>query len=227
MSDEIFTAETFVGDISKSKAWSLLEIVSVSTGVPLSQALPVRRFAHHSRYVYASEFQKKHNDQFSKFPGLDELAVQVNSVNTKFDIAFVDPWHEVKDSFQVIEMALAHLHTDATLVMHDCHPRDAQLRSTSFPANLQQAWSGSTWAAWSHLTQALTSDISWMTIDADYGLGVLKVPETKSQRRQLLRIMRSLLKQQASGNLPKLEWSANPEHLHLVESIDPRIAAWV
>jgi len=226
MSHEIFAAETFVGNFSKSKAWSLLEIVSVSTGVPLSQALPVRTFAHHSRYVYASELQKKHNDQFSRFPDLDELAVQVNSMKAKFDVAFVDPWHEIEDSFQIIEMAFAHLHAGATMVMHDCHPRDAQLRSTSVPANLQQAWSGSTWAAWSLLTQSLSSRFSWMTIDADFGIGVLKIPETKSQRRQLLRIMRSLLKQQASGNLPEIEWSADAEHLHLVAPNDPQVAAW-
>lgn len=226
MSDESFTAETFVGNFSKSKACSLLEIVSVSTGGPFSENISTRRFFNHMRFVYSSEYQKQLNNHFSKFPSLDELTLHIKSVKAKFDIAFVDPWHEVKDSFQVIEMVLAHLHTGATLVMHDCHPRDAQLRSTSFPANLQQAWSGSTWAAWSLLTQALTSDFSWMTIDADYGLGVLKVPETKSQQKQLKRIVLSLAEQQASGNLPELEWSASPEHLHLVESTDPKVAAW-
>jgi hypothetical protein len=226
MSDEIFTAETFVGNISKSKAWSLLEIVSISTGGPFSTQVPIRGFAHHSRFVYASEFQKKHNDQFSKFPSLDELAVQVNSVNTKFDFAFVDPWHEIQDSFQIIEIAVKQLHAGATLIMHDCHPRDAILRSISAPEVLPHAWCGSTWVAWSLLTQSLSDDFSWMTIDADYGLGVLKVPTTKSQRRQLLRIVRSLSKQRASGTLPDLEWSTDAEHLHLVEPNDPQVAAW-
>jgi len=66
-----------------------------------------------------------------------------------------------------------------------------------------------------------------MTIDADYGLGVLKIPESKSQRRQLLRLVRSLSKKWASGNLPRPEWSGSPEHLHLVAPNDPRVTAWV
>ena len=226
MSDESFTAETFVGNFSKSKACSLLEIVSVSTGGPFSENTSTRRFFNHTRFVFSSEYQKQLNNHFSKFPSLDELTLHIKSVKAKFDIAFVDPWHEVKDSFQVIEMALAHLHTGATLVMHDCHPRDAELRSTSVPANLQQAWSGSTWTAWSLLTQSLSDEFSWITIDADYGLGVLRVPQTNSQRRQLLRIVRSLSKQWASGSLSRPEWSADAEHLHLVEPTDPKVAAW-
>ena len=226
MSHEIFAAETFIGSFSKSEAYSLLEIVSVSTGVPLSQALPVRTFANHSRYVYASEFQKKHNDQFSKFPDLVELAVQVNSVNSKFDIAFVDPWHEIEDSFQIIEISLKHLHSGATLIVHDCHPRNPDLRSVSAPEVFPYAWCGSTWTAWSLLTQSLSDEFSWITIDADYGLGVLRVPQTNSQRRQLLRIVRSLSKQWTSGNLPRPEWSADAEHLHLVKPTDPKVAAW-
>jgi hypothetical protein len=226
MSHETFTADTFVGNFSNSKACSLLEIVSVSTGVPLSQALPVRAFVHHSRYVYASEFQKKHNDQFSKFPVLDELTVQVNSVNTKFNIAFVDPWHEIEDSFQIIEIALKHLHSGATLIVHDCHPRNPDLRAVSAPEVFPYAWCGSTWTAWSLLTMSLSPEFSWITIDADFGLGVLKVPNSKSQRRRLLRLVRSLSKQWTSGDLRRPEWSADAEHLHLVAPDDPLVAAW-
>ena len=66
-----------------------------------------------------------------------------------------------------------------------------------------------------------------MTIDADYGIGVLKVPETKSQQKQLMRIMLSLAELWASGNLLRPEWSGSPEHLHLVAPNDPRVTAWV
>ena len=226
MSDESFTAETFVSHIAKRKECSLLEIVSVSTGEPFSTQLPVRGFARHMRYVYASEFQKTHNEQFSRFPSLGELAVQVKAMNTKFNIAFIDPWHDVEDSFQTTEIAIKLLRPGATLIMHDCHPRDAVLRDISAPEIFPYAWCGSTWAAWSMLTRSLSDEFSWITIDADYGLGVLKIPKKKSQRRHLLGIVRSLSKKWASGNLPRPEWSSDAEHLHLVEPTDPRVAAW-
>ena len=160
MSDESFTAETFVNQIASGDSSSLLKIFSISTGIPFTSQLRTQ-FSHHSRFVYASDFQKRHNAQFSKFPSLNELSVQVKSLNAKFDVALIDPWHEIEDSFH-----------------------------------------------------------------ADYGLGVLKVPKTKFQRRQLLRIVRSRSKQWASGSLSRPEWSADAEHLHLVAPNDHRVASW-
>jgi len=223
----LITADTFVHQIARESASSLLEIVSISTGWDFSTQFLIRGFAHHSRFVYSSEFQKQWDSQFSKFPSLAELALQIKSENAKFDIAFVDPWHEVKDSFQLIEMALTRLRPGATLVMHDCHPHDAELRSISVPENFPQPWSGSTWAAWSLLTQSLSQGFSWMTIDADYGIGVLKVPEKRIQRRRLLRRVRSLSQRWISGDLPLPDWSSDPSHLHLVTATDPRVDAWV
>ena len=225
MSDESFTAETFVNQIASGDSSSLLKIFSISTGIPFTSQLRTQ-FSHHSRFVYASDFQKRHNAQFSKFPSLNELSVQVKSLNAKFDVALIDPWHEIEDSFQIIEIALKKLPVGATLVMHDCHPRDAELRSIVAPEIFPYAWCGSTWTAWSLITMSLSPEFSWMTIDADYGLGVLKVPKTKFQRRQLLRIVRSRSKQWASGSLSRPEWSADAEHLHLVAPNDHRVASW-
>ncbi len=226
MADVDFTAESFVGEIAKRKTCSLLEIVSVSTGEPFSQALSTRQFANHTRVTYASEFHYQIGVQFLRFPNLIDLAVNIKSFPSTFDIAFLDPWHEVEDSFQIIEIALNKVCLGATLLVHDSHPRDSELRNIEAPEIFPYAWCGSTWVAWSLLTKSLSHEFSWMTIDADHGIGVLKVPETKSQRRQLLRIVRSLSKQWTSGNLPRPDWSADPEHLHLVQPSDPRVAAW-
>jgi hypothetical protein len=226
MSDEIFTAETFVGNISKNKAYSLLEIASTFTGWPFSQNTQIRGFAHHSRYIYAPNVQDHPSLQQTKFPDLHELVSRVKTSPATFDIAFLDPWHKVEDSLQILEMAISNLRAGATLIMHDCHPQDAELRNIEPPEIFPYAWCGSTWVAWSLLTKSLSHEFSWMTIDADHGIGVLKVPETKSQRRQLLRIVRSLSKQWTSGDLPRPEWSDDPEHLHLVQPSDPRVTAW-
>jgi len=222
----VITADTFVHQIARDTASSLIEIVSFSTGADFSIRLPVRGFAHHSRFVYASEFQKQQNNQCSKFSDLAELALQIKAVRAKFDIAFVDPWHDVKDSFHLIEIALTRLRLGATLVMHDCHPRNAELRSTSVPEIFSQPWCGSTWAGWSLLTQSLSQGFSWMTIDADYGIGVLKIPETWVQRRRLLRHVRSLSQRWSSGDLPMPDWSSDPLHLHLVTPTDPLVGTW-
>ena len=227
MADANFTAGSFVSQFAKEKTCSLLEIVSVSTGEPFSRELSTREFANHTRVTYASEFHYQIGVQFSRFPNLVDLAVHIKSFPSTFDIAFLDPWHEVEDSFQIIEIALNRVRLGATLLLHDSHPRDSQLRNTEAPEIFPYAWCGSTWVAWSLLTKSLSHEYSWMTIDADHGIGVLKVPETKSRRRQLLRIVRSLCKQWTLGNVPRPEWSANPEHLHLVHSSDPRVADWI
>ena len=225
MSGEIFTAEIFVNHIASGDSSSLLRIYSISTGAPFTSQSSAT-FSHHSQFVYASDFQKRHKAHYSKFPTLSEIAVQVNSINAKFDVAFVDPWHEIEDSFQIIEIALEQLHSGATLIVHDCHPRNPDLRAVSAPEVFPYAWCGSTWTAWSLLTMSLSPEFSWITIDADFGLGVLKVPNSKSQRRQLLRLVRSLSKQWTSGDLRRPEWSADAEHLHLVAPDDPLVAAW-
>jgi hypothetical protein len=227
MSHEIFTAETFVGNISKSKACSLLEIACTFTGWPFSQNTQIRGFAQHSRYIYAPDVQEHPSIQQTEFPDVHELISRVKTSTATFDIAYLDPWHKVEDSLQILEVAISTLRAGATLIMHDCHPQDAELRSTSAPEIFPQAWCGSTWVAWSLFTRSLSDEFSWMTIDADYGLGVLKIPESKSQRRQLLRLVRSLSKKWASGNLPRPEWSGSSEHLHLVAPNDPRVTAWV
>jgi hypothetical protein len=227
MASDVFTAETFVINISKNKASSLLEIASTFTGWPFSANSLIRGFTHHSRNIYAPVFQGQLNGHHEKFPNLYELALSIKALPATFDIAYLDPWHEIEDSLQIIEIAIKQLRMGATLIMHDCHPHDADLRKSSVPEIFPQAWCGSTWVAWSLFTRSLSDEFSWMTIDADYGLGVLKVPTTKSQRRQLLRIVRSLSKQRASGTLPDIEWSADAEHLHLVEPNDPQVAAWI
>jgi hypothetical protein len=224
--EEDFTAESFVSQIAKKKPCSLLEIVSVSTGVPFSQALSTREFANHTRVTYASEFHCQVGVQFLRFPKLTDLGVSIKSFPSTYDIAFLDPWHEVEDSFQIIEMALNRVRLGAVLLVHDCHVRDSELRNIKAPEIFPYQWCGSTWVAWSLLTKSLSHEFSWMTIDADYGIGVLKVPELKSQRRQLLRILRSLSKQWTSGNLSHPEWSDDPEHLHLVQPTDPRVTEW-
>ncbi len=227
MASDDFTAETFVINISKNKASSLLEIASTFTGWPFSQNMQIRGFAQHSRYIYAPNVQDHPSIQQTKFPDVQELISQVKTSSATFDIAFLDPWHKVEDSLQILEVAISTLRAGATLIMHDCHPLDADLRNALVPEIFPQAWCGSTWVAWSLFTRSLSDEFSWITIDADYGLGVLKIPEKKSQRRQLLRIVRSLSKQWTSGNLPRPEWSADAKHLHLVDPNDPRVAAWI
>ena len=226
MSHEVFTADTFVGNISKSKALSLLEIACTFTGWPFSQNTQIRGFVQHSRYIYAPDVEDHPSIQQTEFPDVHELISRVKTSRATFDIAFLDPWHKVDDSLQILLVAIPTLRAGATLIMHDCHPRDAELRSTSVPEIFPQAWCGSTWAAWSLFTRSLSDEFSWITIDADYGLGVLKIPEKKSQRRHLLGIVRSLLKQWTAGNLPHPEWSTDAEHLRLVEPNNPRVIAW-
>lgn len=227
MSSESLTAEIFVSNLARNRACSLIEIASAYTGWPFSENLPIRGFALYSRFIYAPNSHDGSQSRHSDFPDLDALSINVQTFPATFDIAFLDPWHEITDSLRVLEIALDKMRPGATLIMHDCHPHDAELRRANRSQQSLQPWSGSTWAAWSLTTKSLSHEFSWMTIDSDHGIGVLKVPETSSHRRRLVRLLRSLSKQWTAGVLLHPEWSAEPDHLHLVKPTDPRVSAWV
>ena len=221
-----FAAEIFVQQLTSGGGKSLIEIASTLTGGPFSANIGLRKFDEHSRFVYASDFQRNLSPAFKHFQTLDELSRRLRQNKNHFDIAFVDPWHELLGSLQAIAIGIHALKCNAILVVHDCFPLDESLRAVEPPDVSITPWSGSTWLAWSLITAELNDGHDWMTINADHGIGVLRIPKSRSDKRKLLKLIHALYTRVSKEQFISGIWDDNPEHLHLVTPDDPKVAAW-
>jgi hypothetical protein len=98
----------------------------------------------------------------------------VPSLNTKFDVVFVDGLHTADQVDRDIANALAYLAPGGFVVLHDCNPlsewhaRETQSYLITPAAGI---WNGTTWKAF--IKWRGSSEVSTCCIDSDWGLGVI------------------------------------------------------
>ena len=221
-----FSAGDFVNQLANAGATSCLELVTLSTGVPGSKKINVRAFTVHTRLVYVSDFQRQHEPSQHRYPALEDLRRPVEVLANSFDCVFIDPWHNLVESFLAIELAVIGVRPGGTVIVHDCHPHDSQLRSFEPPETYPFAWCGSMWMVWSLLISDLPSTYTWLTIDADYGIGVLRAPNSKRELRQLLRRISAVKNAAQAIGFVAPEWAPDPDHLRLVRPDHPLVVGW-
>jgi hypothetical protein len=97
----------------------------------------------------------------------------------RFDMVFVDTWHEYNNTVEDIELALSLVAPGGMLLIHDCSPANAYEASPmipivghSRPGHCCMAWSGAAYAA--YLDKVLTNpSVDYITFDTDYGCGLV------------------------------------------------------
>jgi hypothetical protein len=107
----------------------------------------------------------------------------------RFDLVFVDTWHEYVNTAEDIELALSLLAPDGMLLIHDCSPVNEYEASPripivghSRPGHCCMAWSGATYAA--YLDKVVDSfALDYVTFDADYGCGLVSLDRHFSGER--------------------------------------------
>lgn len=204
---------TVMNDLSRAGARSLLEIVSVTTGEPISSNVDVRGFARYGRFVYASESQCSLLESTAGFPTLRQVERHVRAVTDPFDVVFIDPWHQVVDTLTLIRVAFEVVRDGGLLIIHDCHPHDQNLRLPQ-PPGLFEAWCGETWKVWHRFVCELDDAHTWRTIDHDQGIGVLVRPHGRTAKQRLRGALRGLGCRSASW-WESVEWVPEAQHLHL------------
>ena len=87
----------------------------------------------------------------------------------KYDVILCDPYHSYAESLNDLRNAWLLLVPGGTLVVHDCNPATAQHAS---PLQRDGIWCGRTFEAFLDFVRQV--DLPYFTIDADYGIGVIR-----------------------------------------------------
>ncbi len=92
------------------------------------------------------------------------------SIDTKYDIIFIDGLHEHTQVYRDILNSLQHLTNGGVIVMHDCHPisEHCQRHAFTYPGG---AWTGDCWKAFIKARATLPYEL--YVLDYDWGCGII------------------------------------------------------
>jgi len=174
---------------------SYLEIVTSTTGnefgcVDASQFTLLERAMYYCPSDWNDGFPVHYRTELGSSSALD--------IPRKFDLVFIDAWHEYKNTIEDIQLALRLTTGDGIVLIHDCSPWNEEHALPKLPAECKSGrcdrpWSGVTYAAF--LDTVLSSpELSYATVDEDHGCGVI----SKSKRFSRARPTNGLVEQWTS-----------------------------
>lgn len=102
---------------------------------------------------------------------LDQIAAHC----TGYNLIFVDPYHLYETSLRDISEAFKLLNPGGAIVVHDCLPDSADIATPYAPPE-GDAWCGVTYKAF--LDFVLSQNLDYLTVDTDYGCGIITKTET-------------------------------------------------
>ena len=108
--------------------------------------------------------------------GLDiaECLERMRHGNLRYDIILVDPWHDYDTSLRDLREAFELIPTGGTLVVHDClPPTEDSTNPHGIWDPIARGWAGLTHRAYLDFVLG-RSDLTFYTIDADWGCGVIR-----------------------------------------------------
>lgn len=88
----------------------------------------------------------------------------------KYDIIFIDGWHQYDQVIKDVNNSLEHLSENGIILLHDCNPESERLASREPNGG---AWTGDVWKAILHF-RSTSPKISVHVVDTDYGVGIIK-----------------------------------------------------
>jgi hypothetical protein len=113
---------------------------------------------------------------------IEGILDQIAASGTRYDAIFVDPWHAYDTSLRDITEAFMLLNPGGTLIVHDCLPERADLATPHAPPD-GMPWFGVTYKAF--LDFVLGQRLDYLTVDTDYGCGIITKTETNLAGRPL------------------------------------------
>lgn len=87
----------------------------------------------------------------------------------RYDIILVDPFHEYETSYRDLKVAFGLLDPGGFLVVHDCLPPSAEIAVPNF---ISGDWCGVTYKAYLDFVHAYR--LAYMTVDTDFGCGIIR-----------------------------------------------------
>jgi hypothetical protein len=117
-------------------------------------------------------------------PGFDISAAlsAIAAQRRRFDIILVDPYHLYEPSRRDLDVAFALLEPGGAMVIHDCRPPNEAVAQPDYRPG---EWCGVTYKAYLDFVLGRT-DLRYLTVDTDYGCGVVrKAPAPVSRRLKM------------------------------------------
>jgi hypothetical protein len=108
----------------------------------------------------------------------EALYASLMRAGERFDLVFVDPWHTYASSLRDLVFALQLVKDDGVVMVHDCNPPHAACARPEFQPG---EWCGVTFGAFLDVV-LFARRLSYFTVDADYGCGVISKNERLKQR---------------------------------------------
>jgi hypothetical protein len=133
----------------------------------------LRRFAAVHTFTYAADEQRSAFARLGHLVGLGELARLIDARRPHADVVFVDPWHTYEASLLSLQIGVQMVERGGYLIVHDCFPPRADLISPTLTEF--NNWSGETWRAFADFASGLPATAKWFVIDADTGVGVVRL----------------------------------------------------
>lgn len=111
----------------------------------------------------------------------NELEKTINSLNKKFDLIFVDPFHEYKESRRDFSILIPLLKDNGILISHDCYPENKKMANPNF---ILGNWSGETYIAFVELAFNNPS-YYYGILNIDTGIGIMSKKEFELLKNNL------------------------------------------
>lgn len=101
---------------------------------------------------------------------ISQCVEQIQKNKLRYDIIFVDPWHEYATSYRDLQIAVNLLAKNGIIVVHDCFPSSQQI---AHPRPQEGEWCGVTYKAYIDFVTA-RSYLDYCTVNIDYGCGIIR-----------------------------------------------------
>jgi hypothetical protein len=149
---------------------SFLEIATGSTGQKFEE-LDRSLFKKCHRLGYNLQGSHDSDVEFrSDTLDISECVSQIESRGERYDIIFVDPYHDYECSWRDLEFAHRNLNAGGTMVVHDCLPPSGG--PIISPTQVTGEWCGLTFIA--YVDFLMKQNVCFATVDCDYGCGIIR-----------------------------------------------------
>jgi hypothetical protein len=158
---------------------SYLEICTPTTGGTFSQVDKLQ-FPRRVRVVYKNQPMFSDGEQIdfsTESENGDGLFGKLIRSGEKFDLVFIDSYHTYAASLRDLVYGMQLVNQNGIILIHDCFPPNI---ACTTPEYIRGEWCGLTFAAFLDIV-LFTEGIHYITIDSDYGCGVVSKDNRLSQ----------------------------------------------
>jgi hypothetical protein len=107
-----------------------------------------------------------------------EALAEIERRGLRFDLILVDAHHTPDCATRDLAAAWSLLNPEGVIVVHDCNP---PIREIATPAHREGAWCGVTYKTFIDFCFG-NAGVTYLTVDADFGCGVIIKPRTEIQK---------------------------------------------